>query len=135
MSLTDAVEVDLLKAFTGKATSIFVVTVITPYLALYTAAPSDSAAGTEVSGSSYTRMNAPSATWPTPTSGSPSSVSNTTAVTYPAATTTGYTVLGASLTDASSAGNILRWASVTSTAIAVGDQPNLAVGAVTMTMD
>lgn len=132
MSKTDAVEIDLLKAFVGKATTIFTITVITPYIALYTAAPSDSAAGTEVSGSSYARQNAPSATWPTPSAGS---VSNTTAVTFPAVTSSGYTVLGAGLCDAVSAGNLLRWQAISSTAIAVGDQGNFPVGAITFTED
>lgn len=132
MSKTDAVEIDLLKAFVGKATTIFTITVITPYIALYTAAPSDSSAGTEVSGSSYARQNAPSASWPTPSAGS---VSNTTPVTFPAVTTSGYTVLGAGLCDAVSAGNLLRWQAISSTAIAVGDQGNFANGTITFTED
>lgn len=132
MSKTDAVEIDLLKLFVGKATSIFATTIITPYIALYTTAPSDSSAGTEVSGSSYARQSMPGANWATPSAGS---VANTTACTFPAVTTTGYTVLGAGLCDAVSAGNLLRWQAITSTAIAVGDQGNFAVGAITFTED
>jgi hypothetical protein len=132
MSLTDAVEIDLLKAFVGKATTIFSITVITPYIALYTVAPSDSAAGTEVSGSSYARQSAPSATWPTPSAGS---VANTTAVLFPAVTGSGYTVLGAGLCDAVSAGNLLRWQAISSLALAVADQANFPVGSITFTMD
>lgn len=133
MSLTDAVEIDLLKAFVGKATTIFAITVITPHIALYTAAPSDSSAGTEVAGSSYARQSTPSASWPTPSAGS---VANTTAVLFPAATGSGYTVVGAALTDQLAAGgNILRWASFGGIVIAVGDQINFPIGSITFTMD
>lgn len=132
MSLTDAVEIDLLKAFVGKATTIFATTVITPHIALYTTAPTESTTGTEVSGSSYARQSTPSASWPTPAAGS---VSNTTAVLFPASTGSGYTVVGAGLCDALAAGNILRYASFTGIVIAVGDQVNFPIGAITFTMD
>lgn len=136
MSKTDVFEVDILKLCVGKATTMFTSTPITPYVALQTATASDSAEGTEVSGSSYARQNAPSASWPTPTSGSPSSVANTTAVLFPAVTTTGYTVVSASIhTAISSTGNMIRWAAITSTALAVGDQLNFAAGAITLTED
>ena len=132
MSLTDAVEIDLLKAFVGKATTIFAITVITPHVALYTTAPTESAVGTEVAGSSYARQSTPSATWPTPSAGS---VANTTAVLFPAATGSGYTVVGAALCDALSAGNILRFQAFTGIVIGVGDQLNFPIGAITFTMD
>lgn len=134
MSKTDAVETDILKLFVGKATTIFATTLITPYIALYTAAPSDSAAGTEVSGSSYARQNVPGASW-TLSGTSPTQAANNAAVTFPAVTSSGYTVLGAGLCDAVSAGNLLRWQAISSTAIAVGDQGNFAINAITFTED
>lgn len=131
MSWTDVAEVDVLKLATGQATSIYTTTPIAPYAALYTAAPTDSAAGTEVTGSSYARVNS-SGSWGTPAAGS---VSNSAAITWAAATTTGYTVLAVALTSASTAGSITRYATVTSTAIAVGDQANMAIGAFVLTQD
>lgn len=131
MSWTDAAEIDILKLATGQATSIYTSTPIAPWIALYTTAPTESAAGTEVSGSSYARVNS-SGSWGTPAAGS---VSNTAAITFAACTTTGYTVLAVAVTTASSAGSITRYASVTSTAIAVGDQANLAIAAFTLTQD
>jgi hypothetical protein len=132
VSKTDAVEIDLLKLFTGQATTIFTTTVITPYIALYTTAPTESTGGTEVSGSSYARQSMPAANWGTPAAGS---VSNTVACTFPAVTSAGYTVLGAGLATAVTAGTLLRYQAITSTAIAIGDQGNFAIGAITFTED
>lgn len=133
MSKTDVFEIDLLKLMTGKATTMFTSTPITPYMGLQTAVATDGAEGTEVSGSSYARQSTPSATWATPAAGSVTTVA---AVTFPAVTTSGYTVVGGSLHSAvSGAGNMLRWAAVTSTALAVGDQLNFAIGAITFTED
>lgn len=131
MSWTDVAEVDVLKLATGQATSIWTTTPLPPYAALYTAAPTESAAGTEVSGSSYVRVNT-TGSWGTPSAGS---VSNTAAITWAAVTTTGYTVLAVATTSASSAGSILRYATTSSTAMAVGDQANMAIGAFVLTQD
>lgn len=132
MSKTDAVEIDLLKLFTGQATTIFTTTPITPYIGLHTTAPSDSSAGTEASGNGYARQNAPAASWPAPSAGS---VANTTAVLFPAATGSGYTLLGAGLFTAVSSGTLLRWQAISSLALAVGDQANFPIGSITFTED
>jgi hypothetical protein len=132
MSKTDALEIDRLKMDVGQATTIYTTTPITPYVALYTAAPSDSAAGTEVSGSSYARQAMAGANWATPAAGS---VSNTTACLFPAVTTSGYTCLGAATCTAVSAGTILRWQAISSLALAVGDQANFPIGSITFTED
>lgn len=134
MSKVDAVETDILNLFVGKATTIFATTPITPYIALYTAAPSESAAGTEVSGSSYARQNVIAASW-TISGTAPTQAANNVAVTYPVVTSTGYTVVGASLMTAVTAGNLLRWQSFTGVVLAVGDQANFAVSAIVFTED
>lgn len=75
----------------------------TVYVALFTALPTDSGGGTEVSGGSYARQSI--------TFGAAASrevVSNAT-VTFPAATADWGTILGWALFDASSAGNMLWW--------------------------
>lgn len=132
MSKTDAVEIDYLKQCTGQATTVFSTTPITPYMALYTVAPTDSATGTEVSGSSYARVNAPAASWAVPSAGS---VANTSAIVFPPVTTTGYSVLGVAVTNASTAGAIIRYQAIGSVAIAVADQAQLAIGAAVLTED
>lgn len=134
MSKTDAVETDILNLFVGKATTIFSTTPITPYIGLHTTVPTDSSAGTEVSGSSYARQSVVAASW-TVSGTSPTQAANNTAVTFPVVTSTGYTVVGAGLFNASSAGTLLRWGSTTSTALAVGDQANFASGAIVFTED
>jgi hypothetical protein len=133
MSKTDVFEVDLLKLMTGKTTTMFTSTPITPFIGLQTAVASDASEGTEASGNAYARQAAASAVWATPAAGS---VANVAAILFPAATPAGYTVVGGSLHSASSAaGNMLRWAAITSTALAIGDQLNFAIGAITFTED
>lgn len=134
MTKIDAFEVDSLKLQTGKATTMFVSTPITPYIGLQTAVDTEAAEGTEVSGSGYARQSAPSATWATPAAGS---VSNVAAVLFPAVVTTGYTaVMGSLHTAVSGAGNMLRWADINpDQVLAIGDQLNFAIGAITLTED
>jgi hypothetical protein len=134
MSKTDAIETDILNLFVGKATTIFVTTVITPYIGLHTVVPSDSTAGTEATGSSYARQSVVAASW-TLSATAPTQAANNVAVTFPVVTTTPYTVVGAGLFNAVSAGNLLRWAATTSTALAVGDQGNFAISAIVFTED
>src|SRR4051812_14138123 len=82
-SKSDVCEVDILKLATGQATTIFSTTPLaTVYVALFTAAPSDSSAGTEVSGGSYARVDS-KGKWGTPASGT---VSNNATIAYPTAT-------------------------------------------------
>ena len=56
-------------------------TMPTVYIGLYTAAPTDSGGGTEVSGGSYARKVTAGADWNTPT-GNPASTSNANALTF-----------------------------------------------------
>jgi len=55
---SDTLEIEYLKLVTGQTPSgIFTLTApITPYLALFTASPTESAAGTEVTGAGYARI-------------------------------------------------------------------------------
>jgi hypothetical protein len=77
-SLSDAMEVDVLKSVTGQATTILTTTPIVPWIALYTVAPTDSTAGTECTGGSYARVTS-AGLWATPSAGS---VTNNAAVTF-----------------------------------------------------
>lgn len=88
----------------------------THYVALYTAAPSDSGGGTEVSGGSYARsaMANNTSTWPTAAAGTKS---NGSAITFPTATANWGTVTHFGIRDASSGGNLLAWGALTSSAV------------------
>lgn len=134
MSKTDAVETDVLNMFVGKATTIFTTTPITPYIALFTAAPSESTAGTEVSGSAYARQNVPAASW-TLSGTAPTQAANNTAVNFPVVTGSGYTVVGAGLMTAVTAGSLLRWQSFTGVVLNVGDNGQFAISAIVFTED
>lgn len=132
MSKTDLAEADILRLFGGIATTTFTTTPITPFIALFTAAPSETGGGTEQSGSSYART---AAAFSAPSGTAPTTMVNSGAVTFPAVTTSGYTILGVAEMTLVSAGSMLRWSSVSSLALAVGDQANFAAGAISFTED
>lgn len=130
-SKTDALEARILDhLFKGAATPALGA-LSTVYVALYTAVPSDGGAGTEVTGSSYARQAVAAAAW----TRTGSSISNNAEVAFPAVTTTPYTTVGWAILDASTSGNQLYWGDTTSTAMAVGDIPRFAAGALTVTED
>jgi hypothetical protein len=105
------------------------------FFALFTANPTDSGGGTEVTGGSYARVSVANNTTNFATT-STGVKSNTTAVNFPAATASWGTVVGMAVFDASSGGNMLVWADlVTAKAIASGDQPYFAAGDFTWTED
>jgi hypothetical protein len=132
-SKTDAFEARLIDhIFKGGATPALTA-LSTVYVALYTAVPSDSSAGTEVVGSAYARQALAAAVW-THTAGS-NTVSNTNEVAFPAVTGSPYTVVGWAIMDAASSGNQLYWGDCPSTIMAVGDIPRFAPGALTITED
>ena len=91
----------------------------TLYVGLYTAAPSDSGGGTEVSGGSYARKSMPAMT----VSGtSPTQATNGAAVEFVTATGSWDTVTHCGVFDAATSGNLLGWAALTaSKAVASGD--------------
>ena len=81
------------------------------YVGLLTAVPSDSAAGTEVSGGAYARQ---SVAWTIQTGGT-AQASNTAALTFPAATTDWGTVTHAGVYDAATGGNLVAYETLTKT--------------------
>jgi hypothetical protein len=108
----------------------------TVYIALSTAAFSTASTGssmTEVSGGSYARVSVTnnSTNWPNASSGSKA---NGAVFTFPAATANWGTVLSFYIVDASSAGNVLYGADLTtSRTINNGDTASFAVSAITLT--
>ena len=79
----------------------------TLYVALYTAAPSDTGGGTEVSGGGYARQTIAFTT-------SGDTTSNTAAVEFPTATANYGTVTHVGVFDASTGGNLMAYAALTS---------------------
>src|SRR4029079_6914327 len=93
------------------------------YAALFTAAPSDSGGGTEVSGNAYARvaLSKAAGTWTAGWAGS-GQISNTAAITFPTATGSWGTITHMGIFDASTAGNLIVWGALTaSKAIGTGD--------------
>lgn len=129
MGKTDYTENKVLDHINGKTSF----TMPTAHVALFTAAPSDSGGGTEVTGGSYARVATTGSTWAAASGGS---TSNAAAITFPTATASWGTVTHYALFDASTSGNMLRWAALTaSKTIGSGDTASFAIGALTMTED
>lgn len=107
----------------------------TVYVALYSVTPSDSGGGTELTGGSYARVSVTnnSTNWPAASSGSKS---NGTAITFPTASADWSTAVAFGILDASTAGNLLYWGSLTTNkTVTNGDTASFAIGTLTITED
>ena len=117
------------------------------HVALFTAAPSDSGGGTEVSGCSYARAAlAPSTTnWAStggattttnPSAGTGGATSNNGAITFPSPTANWGVATHFGIFDASTSGNLLVWGALTaSKTINNGDAaPSFAISALAVTL-
>lgn len=90
----------------------------TLYVALYTVAPTDTGGGTEVSGGGYARQTATFNVSGT----NPTEATNAAAIEYPTATADYGTVVACAILDASSGGNMLAYATLTSSkVVSTGD--------------
>ena len=125
MSFSNYLETEVLEwAFTGSGGT----RPTAWYLALFTAAPSDTGGGTEVSGGAYARQ---SVTFTV----SGNTASNSAAIEYPTATASYGTVTHVGVYDASSAGNLLCYATLTaSKAIDTGDVFRIPAGDLDITL-
>ncbi len=105
----------------------------TVYSALFTTAPSDSTGGTEVTqaSSAYTRV---AMTFATAAAGA---IANLTGVFFATFAVSIPNVVGVALMDTVTfgAGNVLAYATITTIAYNTGDQPTVATGAITVTLD
>ena len=142
-AISDFLENSLIDAiFRGQAFS----SPTTIYVALYTAAPSDSGGGTEVTGGSYARVAVTSslANWAgTQSAGSTSAssgtsgvTSNNAAITFPSPTANWGVVTHVGLLTASSGGNLLAHGALSaSKTINNGDAaPTFPIGSLTFTL-
>ena len=90
----------------------------TLYVALYTVAPDDTGGGTEVTGGSYVRQTGTF----TVSGTNPTTATNSAAIEYPTATADYGTVVAVGILDASSGGNLLAYADLTtSKTVSTGD--------------
>jgi len=117
------------------------------YVALCTTLPTDTSTGAtivETDYGSYARTQIGTANnqtdaWNAATGTTTATVTNFGAITFPTAAGTGSTnpIVGIAVVDSGtlSAGNVLYWASVTSTAIAVGDTPKINAAALSIVED
>ena len=102
------------------------------YVGLFTSAPSDTGGGTEVSGSAYARK----ATGTITVSGTATTATNSAAIEFAAASGGNWGTIGwAAVFDASSGGNMLAWAPLTtSRTINDGDVFRIPAGSLTITL-
>ena len=112
---------------------------------LFTATPSDSGGGTEVSGNAYARvsLNPLNTNWNATQGGAPAAVSsgtggvtaNASVITFPTPTPAGWgTVTHFGLFDAASAGNLILWGALTaSKVINSGDSVTFPAGSLQFT--
>jgi hypothetical protein len=114
------------------------------YVALCTTLPDDTSTGStivETDYSAYARTeigtaNDQSTAWNAATGTTTATVTNKAAVTFPIALGNSTNpVVGIAVVDASTVGNVLYWASVTSTPIALGDTPKINAAALTLVED
>ena len=126
MSFSDYLETKVLDhVFAGTAYTA----PTTLYVALFTAAPSDSGGGTEVSGGAYARQTIAFTT-------SGDTTSNNAAMEFPTATANYGTVTHVGIYDASSAGNLMAWAALTSSkTIETGDVFRIPSGDLDITLN
>lgn len=102
------------------------------YVALYTVAPGETGGGTEVSGGSYART----AVTFTVSGTAPTTASNSSAVEFPTATASWGTVVAAGIYDASTSGNLLAFANLTtSKTVDSGDVLRFNTGEIDVTLD
>ncbi len=110
----------------------------TVYVALFTTAPADDGTGgTEVSGGSYARASiTTSSGWSAVSTGTtPHTISNGGVVTFATPTANWGTVVAIGIYDASTAGNLLYFNTITSQSINSGVIASFAVGALIVSED
>jgi hypothetical protein len=130
-SLTDTGEAAILNALMNAAA---LGAPATWYVAAFTAAPTDAAGGTEVTGGSYARVAKVANTTNFPTA-SAGSMANGTAVTFPTASGSQGTIVAVAGMSASSAGTMWWWDDFTGVAITTGDTLDIPIGSLTFTLD
>lgn len=127
-------EIDVLKSVTGQATTILTTTPITPWLALFTVAPTDSTSGTECTGGGYARISS-AGLWATPSAGSVSNSSAITFATFTGAVSGSAAVVAFSIMTAVTAGTMVCYSTLTDQTKTFGnlDVASFAIGSLVVT--
>jgi len=126
MSFSNFLETEILDHVFGAAAYTAPTTL---YLALYTATPGETGGGTEVSGNGYVRKAVAFTT-------SGNTTSNTSAVEYPTATGSFGTVTSVGVFDASTSGNLMAFAALSSSkTIETGDVFRVPAADLDITLD
>lgn len=126
MSFSNYLETEILDHVFGGAAYTAPTTL---YLGLYTAAPSDTGGGTEVSGGSYARQSVAFTV-------TGNTASNTSAIEFPTATASWGTVVYVGVFDSLSGGNLMAYAALTTNkAIDTGDVLRVPAGDLDITLD
>lgn len=129
MSKTDYLEDKILDHTTGKTAY----TMPSVWVALFTTVPGDAGPGTEVAGGSYARKATTGADWAAASGGV---TSNATVLSFPTPSAPWGIVGWFGLFDASSGGNMLRHAALTTTKdIGTGDVASFPIGNLVLTED
>lgn len=103
------------------------------YVALFTATPSDSGGGTEITGGAYARQQIAGAGWAAAANGSITTAAD---VTFPQATADWGTITSVGLFDASTAGNLIWWGPLTvNKTVTNGDIFKIVAGNLTLSLD
>lgn len=135
MSMSDYLEKEVLDHVVGAAVYTAPTTL---YIALFTAAPSDSGGGTEVTGGSYARAaSTNNATeWPAATGTTPTLKTNANAISFTTPTGSWGLVTHFAIFDAVTAGNMLFWAALTaSETINSGNPVSFPAGDIDINLD
>ena len=131
-SKSDAWEIDVLKMVTGQVSSVVLTTALASVpVKLFTIAPTDSTAGTEVAGGlGYVAVDSKTK-WAVPAAGS---VSNNAVLTFPTATADWGTIVAFAV--CTPGGTEMMWGSLTTQKpVLNGDTPSFAVGQLVLTED
>jgi hypothetical protein len=99
------------------------------YLALYTVAPTDAGGGTQVTGNDYARQ---AVTFGAPSGGE---IANTAEVSFTSTHDPVQSVVAVGYFDASTAGNLLAWDTITAADLGVGAEIKFPVGDLTISLD
>lgn len=127
-SFSDYTENKVLDHVTGKTSW----TMPSIWIALYTAAPSDTGGGTEATGGSYARKSTAGSDWAAASGGA---TSNAAVITFVTPTGSWGTITHFSLMDASTAGNMIAWAPLTTPqAVGTGNTVSFAIGDLDITL-
>lgn len=131
-SKTDALEQRILDHIFKNGATPALGALATLYVALYTVAPTDSTAGTEVTGGAYARASVAAAGW----TRTGSQIANNADVTFATATANWGTVVAFGILDASTGGNFLYWGDISPTKVVNnGDTAKFSANQLTVTED